>query len=55
MTEAIVEDWIQLGKLVEMVRAHKIKSVETRIGPFKIKIHRLITTIRIDLTEVGNG
>ena len=45
--------WVDLGKLVELVRTHKAKSIETKVGPYKVKIHRLITTIRIDLQEVG--
>ena len=56
MTEDITHQslmWVELGKLVELVRSHKAKSIETKVGPFKVKIHRLITTIRIDLQEVG--
>ena len=45
--------WQELGKLVGMVRDHKVKSLETKLGPYKIKIYRIITTIRIDLQEVG--
>ena len=53
MTEATNEDWLELAKYIELVRAHKVKSIETRVGPFKVKIHRLITTVRIDLQEVA--
>ena len=54
MTESAEESvWVDLGKLVELVRSHKAKSIETKVGPFKVKIHRLITTIRIDLQEIG--
>lgn len=50
---ASTEHWNELAHYIELMRNHKIKSLETTIGPFKIKIHRLITTIRIDLTEVA--
>lgn len=53
MTEVENDAWVELGKLVELVRTHKVKSIETKVGPFKVKIHRLITTIRIDLQEVA--
>ena len=56
MTEEITTDiWQELGKLVEMVRDHKVKSLETKLGPYKIKIYRIITTIRIDLQEIGEA
>ena len=56
MTESIETDiWQELGKLVEMVRDHKVKSLETKLGPYKIKIYRIITTIRIDLQEIGEA
>ena len=47
------EDWDEFRKLVEIVRAHKANSIETKIGNCKIKIYRVITTIRIDLQEVA--
>ena len=47
------EDWDEFRKLVEIVRAHKANSIETKIGNCKVKIHRVITTIRIDLQEVA--
>lgn len=54
MTEMTEESiWIDLGKLVELVQRQKAKSIETKVGPYRVKIHRLITTIRIDLQEVG--
>ena len=53
MTEEMQQMWIELGKLVELVQSHKAKSIETKVGPYKVKIHRLITTVRIDLQEVG--
>lgn len=54
MTEpATNEDWADLGKLVELVREHRVKLIETKIGPFRVKIHRLRTTIQIDLQEVA--
>ena len=56
MTEETTTDiWQELGKLVEMVRDHKVKSLETKLGPYKIKIYRIITTIRIDLQEIGEA
>ena len=56
MTESIETDiWQELGKLVEMIRDHKVKSLETKLGPYKIKIYRIITTIRIDLQEIGEA
>ena len=47
------EDWDEFRKLVEIVRAHKANSIETKIGNCKIKIYRVITTIRIDLQEIA--
>ena len=47
------EDWDEFRKLVEIVRAHKANSIETKIGNCKVKIHRVITTVRIDLQEVA--
>ena len=47
------EDWAEFRKLVEIVRAHKANSIETKIGNCKVKIHRVITTVRIDLQEVA--
>ena len=47
------EDWTAFRKLVEIVRAHKANSIETKIGNCKVKIHRVITTVRIDLQEVS--
>ena len=47
------EDWDKFRKLVEIVRAHKANSIETKIGNCKVKIHRIITTVRIDLQEVA--
>ena len=47
------EDWTEFRKLVEIVRAHKANSIETKIGNCKVKIHRVITTVRIDLQEVS--
>ena len=46
-------EWDEFRKLVEIVRAHKANSIETKIGNCKVKIHRVITTIRIDLQEVA--
>ena len=46
------EDWVEFRKLVEIVRAHKANAIETKIGNCKVKIHRVITTVRIDLQEV---
>ena len=45
-------EWDEFRKLVEIVRAHKANSIETKIGNCKIKIYRVITTIRIDLQEI---
>ena len=47
------EDWAEFRKLVEIVRTHKANSIETKIGNCKVKIHRLVTTVRIDLQEVA--
>lgn len=46
-------EWDEFRKLLEIVRAHKANSVETKIGNCKVKIHRLVTTVRIDLQEVS--
>lgn len=46
-------DWTEFRKLVEIVRSHKANSIETKLGNCKIKIYRVITTIRIDLQEVA--
>lgn len=51
--EITLESWQELAKLVELVRSKNVKSIETKVGPFKVKIYRLITTIRIDLQEVA--
>lgn len=45
-------EWSEFRKLVELVHEHKANSIETKIGTFKVKIYRVITTIRIDLQEV---
>ena len=50
MTEA---EWAELGKLFSLVRERKANSIETKVGNYKIKIYRVITTIRIDLQEVA--
>lgn len=47
------EDWDEFRKLVEIVRMHKANSIETKIGNCKVKIYRVITTVRIDLREVA--
>lgn len=46
------EEWAEFKKLLEIVRNHKANSIETKIGNCKVKIHRLVTTVRIDLQEV---
>ena len=53
MIEIADAEWAELGKYVDLIRQHKVKSIETKVGPFKVRIHRLITTIRIDLQEVA--
>jgi len=53
MIEITDAEWTELGKYVDLIRQHKVKSIETKVGPFKVRIHRLITTIRIDLQEVA--
>lgn len=46
-------EWDEFRKLVQLVRDHKANSIETKIGMCKVKIHRLVTTVRIDLQEVA--
>lgn len=45
------KEWSEFRKLVEIVRAHKANSIETKIGNCEVKIRRLSTTIRIELQE----
>lgn len=46
-------EWDEFRKLLEIVRSHKANSIETKIGNCKVKIHRLVTTVRIDLQEAA--
>lgn len=46
-------EWDEFRKLVEIVRSHKANAIETKIGNCKVRIHRLVTTVRIDLQEVA--
>ena len=48
MTE---EEWAELAKLVELVRAHKVKSLETRIGIIKVHVYYRGLTTHIELQE----
>ena len=52
MTEA---EWIEFGKLVTLVRDHKVKSLETRIGDCKVLIYYRANTTHIELHEVKNA
>lgn len=49
MTE---KDWIEFGKLIELVRSHKVKMLETTIGDCKVHIFSRGLTTHIELKGV---
>lgn len=48
MTEA---DWIELGKLIELVRTHKVKTLETKVGGLNVHIYYRGLTTHVEIKE----
>lgn len=44
-------NWVEFGKLVELVRSHKVKMLETTVGDCKVHIYYRGLTTHIELTE----
>lgn len=46
------KDWLEFGKLVELVRSHKVRMLETKVGDCKVHIYYKGLTTHIELREV---
>lgn len=60
MTESMREsmsegNWAEFIKLVELVRAHKVKNLETKIDNFKVRIYWHGRTTHIELMEATHA